>query len=37
MTDNGKTLEPPEGDVPEPETEQPEDVAEIEVIEHGDC
>lgn len=29
-------LAPPEGDVPEPETEQPDDVAEIEVVEYGD-
>lgn len=32
-----KELQPPENDVPEPEKEQPEDVAEVEVIEYGEC
>lgn len=29
-------LTPPEGDVPEPEMEQPGDVAPIEEVEYGD-
>ena len=29
-------LTPPEGDVPEPETERPADVAEVEVVDYGD-
>lgn len=29
-------LTAPEGDVPEPEKEQPADVAEVEVVDYGD-
>lgn len=37
MEEKDKTLQPPENDVPEPEKEQPEDVAEVEAVDYGDC
>lgn len=36
MEDNEK-LQPPANDTPEPEVDTPEDVAEVEVIDYGDC